>query len=138
VVHRETAVRNIAVGDIFNSRHPAGPVRICLALSVTTTTIQARSIMTQEIFEFDRRSGAATLYGRSLDKHLVIDSVEPLPDDIREIMLGLDRKGREYEYKLAEKPDWWPSPDESSRTEDEIRGLGFVSDFYRRHKLRSQ
>ena len=137
MINREAALGNIAVGDIFNSRHPEGPVRICLALSVTTTTIQARSIMTQEIFEFDRRSGAATLYGRSLDKRLVIDSVAPLPEDIRDIMLGLDRKGREYEYKLAEDPYWWPSCEESARTEKEIRGLGFVSDFYRQHKLPS-
>ena len=132
---RETALVQIGVGDIFNAEDAAGPVRTCLTISVTKTTILARSITTQEIIEFDRETGAATHFWHSARYDYVINSVAPLPSDIHQIMLSLDRKYREGEYKRAENPEWKPLAEESGLNEEQVRGLLFVADFYQANPL---
>ena len=69
-------------------------------MSVRERIIQARTLTTQEILEFDRDIGIAdhVLYGQSY--RYVIDSVAPLPPDIHEIMLSIDRKYREAEERF--------------------------------------
>lgn len=59
---RDKALWRLGTGDIFNAEDvdgPGGPVRTCLVIDVTTTTIRARAMTTQEIFAFDRRTGIA-------------------------------------------------------------------------------
>lgn len=124
---REAALKRIAVGDIFHaSIYPdGGPSYICLALQVHEDRIFARRITIQSVHWFDRATGAEID-----DARVVIDSVAPLPDDIHGIMLALDRKYRENEYRWAEDPDWEP-PEESSRlTPDQRRAFLFIADFY--------
>src|SRR5271167_750854 len=127
---REAALRRIAAGDIFSAEGSSGSTRICLTMSVTETTILARNIPTQAIYEFDRRTGVAVRYFSSTPYYYTIDSVAALPVDIRDILLGLDRKYREGEYRRAEDPQWEPPPEEVGLTEEQRRALRFVSDFY--------
>lgn len=128
---REIALGQIGVGDIFNAEDTAGPVRTCLTTSVTETTILARSITTREIIEFDRRTGSATHFWHSARYEYVINSVTPLPADIHRIMLSIDRKfhsvrhEQEREGKIAK----------SGLSEEQIRGLLFVADFYQANPL---
>jgi len=104
-------------------------------MSVTGTTIQARAVTTQEIIEFDRRTGVADHRFRSASYRYVIDSVAPLPADIHDIMLSLDRRYRESEYRWAENPDWKPTLEDTRLTKEQIRGLLFVSDFYKANPI---
>src|SRR5690348_5230216 len=103
---RKAALNSIAVGDIFHIEEGGGTTRICLAISVTENTIVARSITTQDIFEFDRHTGIAPKSFRGKMYYWVINSVAPLPSDIHEIMLGLDRRFREEANQRARDPRW--------------------------------
>ena len=53
-----------------------------------------------------------------------------LAGKIRESLLSLDRKGREAEYQRAENPEWKMPPEQARLSEEEKRGLLFVSRFY--------
>jgi hypothetical protein len=79
---------------------------------------------------FDRSTGAEID-----DARVVIDSVEPLPEDIREIILGLDQKYREIEYRQAEDPDWEPPEGSLRLTPDQRRAFFFLAEFYPDHPL---
>jgi hypothetical protein len=130
VPDRATALKRIAVGDIFHASATNGASLLCLTMSVTESTIQARNVATQIIYDFDRRTGIADWYVFSRHHICTVDSVAPLPADIHEIMLQLDRKGREVEYRQAEDPERPWIPGEGSLTAEERRGLLFVSYFY--------
>jgi len=91
MTQREVVLRRIAVGDLFHGRPGEGTASfICLALQVRDKTIFARRITTQSVHEFDRTTGVENVDNNPV----VIDSVAPLPGDIRDILLGLDRKYR--------------------------------------------
>ena len=60
-----------------------------------------------------------------------------LPQDIHEIMLSLDHKYREGEYRDAEDPERELQPGEAALTKEQIRGLLFVSEFYPANPLPS-
>jgi hypothetical protein len=133
---REAALKEISVGDIFHASirdRTDGPSCICLALQVRDHAIFARRITTQSVHWFDRTTGV------DLDNdRIVIDSVAPLPDDIHEIMLSIDRLFREAEYRCAEEPDWEPSEDYFHQSKDQIRALLFIGKFYPAHPLPSR
>jgi hypothetical protein len=130
MLDRAAALRNIAFRDIFHAEASNGASLICLTMSVTKKRIQARNVATQIIYDFDRESGHADWYVYGTHYTCMIDSVAPLPADIHETMLSLDRKHREVEYRLAEDPDWEMPPEQARLTEEEKRGLLFVSHFY--------
>jgi len=123
---REAALRRIAVGDIFHAHAQKTASYVCLALQVRENTIFARRITTQSVHEFDRATGVEG----PEDNPLIINSVAPLPADIREIMLALDRKYHNGEHRYAEDPNWQRPEDEAHLTKEEIRGLIFVGKFY--------
>jgi hypothetical protein len=127
---REAALRQIADGDIFHASGTNGSSFPCLALHVRDHAIFARRVTTQSVHWFDRARG----YDHDNPK-IVIDSVAPLPDDIREIMLSIDRLFREAEYRRAEEPDWEPAEDHFHQSKDQIRALLFIADFYPAHPL---
>src|SRR6266566_9825990 len=102
MTQREAALRSIAIGDIFHGRPEGTASCICLALQVKERTILARRITTQSVHEFDRATGVENV-GRY---PIIIDSVASVPEDIREILMGLDRKYREAECRQAEDPNW--------------------------------
>ena len=130
---REAALKKIAVGDLFHAAvGRSGASYPCLTLKVRDEAIFARRMTTQSVHWFHRATGVEI--GQDA---VVIDSVAPLPDDIREIMLGLDRKYRENEYRWAEEPDWEPPEGSSRLTPEQIRAVLFIHDFYRTHPLPS-
>lgn len=89
---RKTLLGKLAVGDVFHAESPKAPSLICLVVSVTETTIQARTVTSGEHFEFDRQTGVAQWIDEAVS--CTIDSVAPLPVDIHNVILGLDRKLR--------------------------------------------
>jgi hypothetical protein len=132
---RQIALRAVEAGQLFYAVDAAGPVRICLVMLVTETTILARSVTTQEIIEFDRNTGYAAHKHYGFEFNYLIASIAPLPPDIHEIMLSLDRNGRAFEEKLAEDPDYESPPDRSILNDEQRRGLLFIAEFYRAHPL---
>jgi hypothetical protein len=90
--NRESLLGNLSTGDIFHAEYPNGAKCICLVLTVTDATIQARRITSQEDLEFDRQNGMEKVVeGEPL---AVITSVAPLPIEIHNVFLELDRKYR--------------------------------------------
>jgi hypothetical protein len=87
-------------------------------------------VTTQSVHWFDRATGTEIGDGR-----VVIDSVEPLPEDTHEIMLSIDRRFRDAEHRRAEEPDWVPAENHFHQTKDQIRALFFIGDFYSAHPL---
>jgi hypothetical protein len=123
---REAALRQVSIGDIFHaSVRGDGPSYVCLALQVRGGAIFARRMTTQSVHWFDRATGVEID-----DDEVVIDSVAPLPKDMREIMLGIDRKFREAEYRRAEEPNWEPAENHFHLTKDQIHAFSFIDDFY--------
>lgn len=116
---RERALGNVKVGDIFHAEGDHGGSLICLATSITDTTIHARTITHQLEFKFDRRTGL----GEEPEYRIkgTIDSVAQLPPDVRATILDLDRKHR--------------SQAEGRLTTEEKRALVFVADFYPAHPI---
>lgn len=128
---REKALRAIAVGDLFHARARNTASYVCLALQIRETTIFARRVTTQSVHEFDRATGYEDPGGQPL----WINSVAPLPPDIRDVMLAIDRKYREDEYRRAEDPSWKMPPEQARLTKEEIRALACLGDFYEAHPI---
>jgi hypothetical protein len=130
MITRASALRRLGEGDLFNVEDEAGPTRICVVLSVTETTIVARSTTVQEIIEFDRKSGTARPpFG------FVVTSIAELPQDIHDIFLGLDRKYREGKIRRAKDPTWIRPPGDLALTDDQKRAFLFAHDFYEQNPL---
>lgn len=119
MLDRSAALHSIAVGDLFHAAAPNGASLICLAHTVTETTIHARPVTSQDEYEFDRGTGVADREINGDRVPCIIDSVAPLPADIHQVMLGLDRKSSD------------PSPEKDSGLNDaECRGLIFAAQYY--------
>jgi hypothetical protein len=88
---RKTVLSQLAVGDVIHAESPRAPSLICLVVSVTDTIIQARTVTGGKHFEFDRETGVAQCVDEAA---CTIDSVAPLPVEIHNVILGLDRKFR--------------------------------------------
>ena len=85
---RENALRNIAVGDIFHARNPqTGASLVCLVTGLDDASIYARRIHTQDDVRFDRNTGLKLGSG-----HTKIDCVAPLPPEVHNIFLAMDRR----------------------------------------------
>jgi hypothetical protein len=131
MVNRKEALRRIAVGDIFHASALNGASFICVALQVKENAIFARRVTTQSVHEFNRTTGV-----EGPDENpLTIDSVAPLPLDIRDIMLGLDQKYHAGEHRRAEDPDWKMPAEDVALSMEERSGLLFIGDFYRAHPI---
>ncbi len=116
---REKALHNIQVGDLFNVDGNHGAPITCLATAITDTTIHARSIAHQVDFKFDRKTGVGK--GEKYSLGGTIDSVEPLPPDINEALIGLDRRFR--------------AGSEAKLSRAEFRALIFIDSFYKAHPI---
>ena len=129
--NRKDALSKIVVGDIFHASALNGASFICLTLQIRENAIFARRVTTQSVHEFDRTTG---IEGPDTNP-LIIDSVAPLPADIRDIMLKIDWKYRLDEYRRAEDPEWKMPAEDAALSEEEKRGLLFIGDFYRAHPI---
>lgn len=115
---RETALRKIKAGDIFHGEGDHGGSLICLATSITETTINARTVTHQLEFKFDRRTGLGQEPEYSIKG--VIDSVAPLPPEIYDAFIGLDARSKNEKGPL---------------TEAEKKALLFVAKFYPQNQI---
>jgi hypothetical protein len=121
MVNRQTALRSLAVGDIFHGRSPSGASLVCLVTSVTESTIRARRITTQDDLEFDRQTGIelGEVTGR-------IDCVARFPRDIHDVFLELDRK---YQgFREMDRNGIEPDPEQLKLTAPEKRALLFIDE----------
>jgi len=84
----------LAVGDIFHVGFPNGARPICLIVFVDENLIRARSVTSEQHFEFDRQTGAGIAVWGDQRTPCTILSTLPLPVDIHNIILGIDRKTR--------------------------------------------
>ncbi|UFZ05780.1 hypothetical protein LQG66_05565 [Bradyrhizobium ontarionense] len=90
---RKASVSDLTVDDLFHAAFSNDAVRICIVTARDDSTFTARALTTQEIFRFDRRSGVSIPFEAD-GAVCTIDSVAPLPDDIRDALLGYDRRCR--------------------------------------------
>ncbi len=121
---RRALLSQLALGDIIHAAGPGAPSQICLITAITGKIIQARSVTTQLRFEFDIESGigAADLDGQTII--CTIDSVCPIPVELHNILLGLDRK-----FRLENDTE------RLKLTEAEQNALLYVGKFYPDHPL---
>lgn len=102
-------------GDIVRGRDTGGAILICLVEAVGRNRIEARRVATQAHVTFDVETGEEV---DNPDSRL--DSVEPLPVDMHNVLLGLDRRMRLGTMPLSEA---------------EKEALQFVADFYSAHPV---
>ncbi|WP_416046880.1 hypothetical protein [Cupriavidus basilensis] len=121
MTERETLLQKLDVGDIFHAESPNGASLICLATRIDEAIIYARTVTTQYRFQFDRRTGGAVCGDGSV---CFIDSVAPLPLEIHNVMLGIDRK-----YRLEREEERFKLNDV------EKKALIFVDTYYRENQL---
>jgi hypothetical protein len=89
VNERAALLSRLVRDDLFHA-DASGVSLPCRVLEVTDTIIKARRVTTQELLTYDRHTGVEIVTDGSAVS--VIDSVEPLPSDIHDAMLSLDRK----------------------------------------------
>jgi hypothetical protein len=110
----------LAVGDIFHVGFPNGARPICLTIFVDENLIRARSVTSEQHFEFDRQTGAGIAMWRDERTPCTILSTLPLPVDIHNIILGIDRNTRLEEDEAQHELN-----------EDEKRALLYVANYLR-------
>ncbi|HTW53159.1 MAG TPA: hypothetical protein VME45_14805 [Stellaceae bacterium] len=111
---RESALRKLAVGDIFHGRSSNGASLVCLVTAVDDGTIYARRIHTQDDLKFDRTTGFEC--GK---EHTKIDCATPFPPDIHKIFLEMDRKYGEHTELFRKGLE--PEPEQRKLTTEERR-----------------
>jgi hypothetical protein len=84
----------LAVGDIFHAESPNGASMVCLVVSVTESAIHARRVPTQTDLLLDRRTGVGVEKFGGEQAPCIINSVAPLPAEIHNVFLEMDRKYR--------------------------------------------
>ena len=83
---RQELLGALEIGDIFAADH------LCLVVSIENDTIHARRLIVSQSRSFNRATGEETTEGRIGRSE--VSSVEPLPADIHDMILWLDRKNR--------------------------------------------
>ena len=87
---RATALSRLEIGDIICARSPKAPLIICLVTGITVESIVTRRITDGESYVFERGTGLEKTDTVTVE----IVSVEPLPADIHDILLRIDRRNR--------------------------------------------
>jgi hypothetical protein len=129
MLDRKTLIGNLDVGDIFHAEYPNGASCVCRVLSVNDATIHAKRMTTQENFEFDRHTGIERV--NDGQAQAVINSVTPLPPEIHNVFLALERK-----YGQIQPRDWdGPDLERFKLTEAEKKALLFVGPYYSSNRL---
>jgi len=111
-------IKLLEVFDIFHAESQNGASLICIVVGVDSRKIYARRITTQENCIFDRETGLAD--AAPGESEAIIKSVSPLPIEIYQTMIGLDRR-----YRLGGK-----SLGDAKLTDNEKKALLFIDEFY--------
>lgn len=88
---------NLVIGDIFNARSVNAPYIICIVTNIDNYKIYSRRLTDQSILTFDVESG---LEIENIGNNCEIESIEPLPLDIYNSMVGMDRR-----FRLSSRAD---------------------------------
>jgi len=120
---RAVLLSRLAPGDFFHAESPRGASLPCLMLAVTDAQIRARRVTTQETLVYDRRTGREVVVAPD-EVVTVITSVAPLPVEIHDTLLWLDRKNR-----MAR------GFDDAALSKREIKALLFIDEHYALHPL---
>jgi hypothetical protein len=123
-----TPLTRLVVGDIFHAQGSTGQSLICIVVDVAGNLIRGRTVTHQLVIDFDRRTGQGEWHDNTgtgfPSFQCRIDSIEPLPLEMHNVLLGLDRRMRltldRERLKLSE---------------EEKAALVYVSDFYPRHLI---
>lgn len=116
---REPVIRRLLAGDIFHAKaYDSEASLICLVMNVTEEYLTVRTVTSQIVVQFSRKTGTAK--DENGTDIYAIDSCAPLPIDIHQAMLGLDRK-----FRL------WDDPAKIALSGDEKQALLFVDVYYR-------
>jgi hypothetical protein len=129
MLDRKTLIANLDVGNIFHAEYPNGASCICLVLSVNDVTLRARRMTTQENLEFDRQTGVEKV--NAGEAAAVINSVAPVPPEIHNVFLALDRKYGQMGPKEWKEPDL----ERFKLTEDEKNAFRFIDSYYAENPL---
>ena len=89
---REYYIMYLRPGDIFFASSNRLPILICLVENIDENSIYSRVVTTQLELVFSRPAGHSTCENQN--DPCIIKSVEPLPIETHNIILGLDRKMR--------------------------------------------
>ena len=127
---RKTLIGALDVGDIFHAEYPNGAKCICLVLSVADSAIQARRVTSQENLEFDRQTGVERAGGE--DALAIIKSVAPLPAEIYNVFVELDRK---YAAVHGDNDIFERHPEYFKLSEAEKRAFRFIATHYAANPL---
>lgn len=121
---RQELLHQLEPGDIFDavSDSGSGAVAICVVLFVEDSALIARRITTQHSCRFNRTTGQS-LPGSQFTG--TITSVEPLPFDIHNTFLEMDRK-----YRLGHR-----DTESMKLTEAEKTALLFIVDHFARYPV---
>ncbi|MCF3945765.1 hypothetical protein [Acidiphilium iwatense] len=119
--HAKT-ILDLSVGDFFHAASASGAKIICLVTAITSTHIQARNITRQICLDFDRQTGFAKWGNKSA--LCSIDSIKPLPPEIHDVFLGLDRR-----YRSGQ------GPEAAKLLDAEKRALAFARTHYSSNPL---
>ncbi|HEY1980926.1 MAG TPA: hypothetical protein VGH13_12650 [Xanthobacteraceae bacterium] len=126
---RKALIDSLDVGDIFHAEYPNGASCICRVSSVSDETIHSRRMTTHENLEFGRHTGIERINDGSAQA--VINSVAPLPPEIRSVLLTIERK-----YAPINIEDWNNADLERFKlTAAEKHALIFVADYYAANPL---
>src|SRR4051812_34431042 len=104
---QDAKLRRLGEGDIFHANSPGGASLIRIVLSVTEAAIRARRVTTQEVINFDRRTGRERV--KDGDAAYAIDCVAPLPEELCETVRWMDEK---YSRKSDGTKSAWVTEDE--------------------------
>lgn len=121
---RAEQLGRLVAGDLVHASGPTLPTQICLVTGITETGIQARSVTIQFPFLFNRKTGVGVAYEDGHEFPCTIDSIEPLPVEIHQTLLGLERK-----YRLVDDLD------KLKLDKHEMDALLFIGGFYRENPL---
>jgi hypothetical protein len=117
---RKSLLAKLDVGEIFHAEAPNGAGLICLVLSLDEANLRVRHITSQDHLIFNRQTGLT-------ENGDIIDSVAPLPVEIHDVLVGLDRKYQKHD------PD--KEPEQFRLTDAEKKALRFVKPHYSSNPL---
>ncbi|MCM2396041.1 hypothetical protein NBH19_08090 [Rhizobium sp. S95] len=120
---RSVILGKLEVGDIFHGKSKSGGRLTCLVTKINDTHITSRRVTTQQTFVFDKVTGTSA----PTDEHDggVIESVEPLPVDIHNILVALDRR-----YRLGKN-----RKESVKLRNEEQEALLFLGDYYEKYPI---
>jgi hypothetical protein len=116
-------LEGLEAGDVFNVLCPNGASWLFLTLSTSSGRIVARNITSQKLHIFCKESGRLE-NATDHESECVIASVAPLPVDVHQVLLGLDRR-----YRIGQKPECF------KLTKEEIEAFLFLDKHHKDNPL---